>query len=148
MPATEELVLDTSIAIAWCIKDEADPYADSIARGLAHTRAYVPSIWPLEVSNALLIAERRKRSTEAETAQWTQFLAALPLAIDNPPLPLVFTAIVSLGRTHGLTAYDAAYLELALRRGLPIATLDGKLKTAASKVGVKLYQPAKKRKSP
>jgi predicted nucleic acid-binding protein len=148
MPDTEELVIDTSITIAWCIKDEADPYADSIARGLVGMQAYVPSIWPLEVSNALLMAERRKRSTEAETAQWTKFLSALPVAIDCPPLPHVFRAILSVSRTHGLTAYDAAYLELAMRRGLPLATLDKELKSAASKVGVKLYQPPKKRKSP
>jgi predicted nucleic acid-binding protein len=148
MPAAEELVIDTSVTIAWCIKDEADPYADSVARGLAQMRAFVPSIWPLEVSNALLMAERRKRSTESETAQWTRFLSALPLTIDSPPLSHVFAAILSLGRTHGLTAYDAAYLELAMRRGLPMATLDRDLKSAASKLGVELYQPPKKRKSP
>src|SRR5262245_55960032 len=100
MPAAVELVLDTSIAIAWCIKDEADPYADSVARELSHLRAYVPSIWPLEVSNALLMAERRKRSTEVQTAQWTQYLGALPVVIDNPPLPLAFSAILTLGRTQ------------------------------------------------
>jgi predicted nucleic acid-binding protein len=86
-----------------------------------------------------LPAFRRKRSTQVETVAWMGFLAALPITVDEETKAHAFADITHLARLHGFSAYDAAYLELAMRRGLPLATLDEKLKTAAKAVGVTLY---------
>jgi predicted nucleic acid-binding protein len=91
------------------------------------------------VANTLLVGERRKRSTQANTVQWMTFLASLPISVDDHTHFHAFGDITTLGRSHNLSAYDAAYLELAMRRGLPLATLDDKLKTAAKVVGEMLY---------
>src|SRR3954447_490725 len=121
-------VLDNSIAMAWSFEDETDEYADAVLDRLATTHAVVPALWPLEVANALLMGERRKRSTEAGTIKWTGILAKLPIVIDNETNAHAWSDTLSLARGHNLTSYDAAYLELSLRRGLPLATIDGKLK--------------------
>ena len=134
-------VLDNSISITWCFEDEADSYADAVLDRLPDARAVVPALWPLEVANALLMGERRKRTTEAKVTRWIDFLAALPIAVDRATNAHAWGNTMSLARAHGLTAYDAAYLELAIRRGLPIATLDAKLKAAAETVGIGLYSP-------
>jgi len=133
-------VLDNSIVMAWSFEDESDEYADAVLDRLAAASAVVPALWPLEVANALLMGERRKRSTEAETIKWTGILASLPIVIDGETNAHVWGDTLSLARGHNLTAYDAAYLELAIRRGLPLATIDGKLKTAAQTVGVALFE--------
>ena len=135
------IVLDNSIVMAWSFEDETDEYADAVLDRLATTRAVVPALWPLEVANALLMGERRKRSTEAGTIKWTGILARLPIVIDNETNAHAWSDTLSLARGHGLTAYDAAYLELAIRRRLPLATIDGKLRLAAKAVGVAIYQP-------
>jgi predicted nucleic acid-binding protein len=106
---------------------------------MASAQAFVPELWPLEVANALLVGERRKRSTQADTMTWLGFLASLPIAVDEETRAYAFGSTLSLARDHSLSAYDAAYLELAMRRGLPLATLDDKLKAAARAVGVPLY---------
>lgn len=136
------LVLDSSITLAWSFEDESDPYADSVLDQLATTHALVSSIWPLEVANALLMGERRKRSTEAETIKWTGILGALPIRIDDETNAYAWGETLNLARGHGLTTYDASYLELAIRRGLPLATLDDKLIVAAKAIGIDLYNPA------
>jgi predicted nucleic acid-binding protein len=133
-------VLDNSIVMAWSFEDESDRCADAVLDSLATASAVVPGLWPLEVANALLMGERRKRFTEAETIQWTGFLASLPIVIDGETNAHAWSDTLSLARGHNLTAYDAAYLELAIRRGLPLATIDGDLRRAASAVGVALYQ--------
>jgi predicted nucleic acid-binding protein len=134
-PGMAEFVLDASLALAWYFKDEADPYADAVAAA----RAAVPLIWPLEVANALLMGERRQRSTEAQAAKWLTYLGFLPIAVDDETNDRAWGEVLSLARAHRLSAYDAAYLELALRRGLPLATLDDKLKAAASAGGVQAF---------
>ena len=136
-------VLDNSIVMVWSFEDECDDYADAVLDRLATSSAIVPALWPLEVANALLMGERRKRSTEAETIKWTGILASLPIAIDGETNTHAWSNTLSLARGHNLTAYDAAYLELAVRHGLPLATIDGKLKTAAVTVGVPLYDVEK-----
>jgi len=138
-PPKEGLVIDISVAIAWCFPDEQDDYSQSVLDALSSERAIVPDLWHLEVANTLLVGERRKRSTQANTVTWLGFLAALPIAIDEETKAHAFGDTLSLAREHNLSAYDAAYLELAMRRGLPLATLDAKLKTAAQAVGVPLY---------
>jgi predicted nucleic acid-binding protein len=135
----EGFVLDNSIVMAWSFQDETDEYADAVLDRLAIARAVVPALWPLEVANALLMGERRKRSTEAETAKWTGILKSLPIVIDGATNAHAWSDTLALARGHNLTAYDAAYLELAVRRSLPLATIDRNLKLAAETVGVALY---------
>ena len=136
-----EFVLDGSLALAWYFKDEGDPYADAVAARFTSARALVPLIWPLEVANAVLMGERRQRSTEAQAAQWLIYLGFLPIAVDDETNNRAWGEVLSLARAHRLSAYDATYLELALRRGLPLATLDDRLKAAASAVGVPAFAP-------
>jgi predicted nucleic acid-binding protein len=140
-PGIAEFVLDGSLALAWYFKDEADPYADAVAARFPSARALVPVIWPLEVANAVLMGERRQRSTEAQATKWLGYLGSLPIAVDEETNERAWDELLSLGRAHRLSAYDAAYLELALRRGLPLATLDDKLKAAASAAGVASFVP-------
>jgi predicted nucleic acid-binding protein len=140
-PGVDEFVLDGSLALAWYFKDEADPYADAVAVRLPAAHAAVPVIWPLEVANAMLMGERRQRSTEAQAAKWLGYLGSLPIAVDDETNDRAWGDVLSLARAHRLSAYDAAYLELALRRGVPLATLDDKLKAAASAVGVPAFVP-------
>jgi predicted nucleic acid-binding protein len=139
MPTQEDFVLDCSITMAWCFDDEATPYTDSIRDSLADKRAIVPSIWPLEAANATIMGERRKRLDAARSQRFFVLLAALPISVDDETSSRAFSDIVHLARTHQLSAYDAAYLELAIRQGLPLACNDGKLKNAALAAGVALY---------
>jgi predicted nucleic acid-binding protein len=139
--AAAEFVVDCSVALAWCFPDEKAPYPQAVLDSLATARAVVPALWHLEVANCLLVGERRKRSTEADTVSWLSFLSSLPLAVDDETVGRAWSDVLHLARAHGLSAYDAAYLELALRRGLPLATLDDKLKAAAQAIGVAEYTP-------
>ena len=138
-PATDRLVLDGSIALAWCFTDEWNEYSQSVLDALDTLTAVVPQLWRLEVANVLLVGERRKRSTQADTIQWTSFLAAFPIVIDDETASHAWQETANLARTHHLSAYDAAYLELAMRLNLPLATLDKQLKAAALTVGVPLF---------
>jgi len=135
----EGLIIDSSIAVAWCFPDEKDDYSQAVLDALASEPAFVPDLWHLEVANALLVGERRKRSTQADTVTWLGFLSALPITVDEETKTHAFADTTHLGRSHNLSAYDAAYLELAIRRGVPLATLDQELKDAARAVGVPLY---------
>jgi predicted nucleic acid-binding protein len=137
----EALVLDGSVTLAWYFKDEADPYADAVATRFPGVQGVVPAIWPLEVANAVLMGERRKRSTEAQATQWLNHLDSLPISVDDETAAHAWGDVLRLARAHRLSAYDAAYLELALRRILPLATLDGPLKTAAKAIGVMEFKP-------
>jgi predicted nucleic acid-binding protein len=136
---TERLVLDTSLTLAWFFADEANAYADAVALSLASGEAAVPSLWPLEVANALITGERRKRSTEAQATAFIARLRTLPIVVDDETDSRAWGDTMSLARAHNLSAYDAAYLELAMRRALPLATLDARLKAAAATTGVSLY---------
>jgi predicted nucleic acid-binding protein len=142
MTAPEGFVLDSSVAIAWCFPDEHAPYPQAVLDSLAGTAAAVPSLWHLEVANALLVGERRGRCTAADVNTWLGFLAALPIRTDPETEARTWSDTLRLARTHGLSTYDASYLELAVRRGLPLAALDGKLKTAAAAAGIGLYTTA------
>ena len=134
---TDRLVVDASIAVAWCFADERAPYTEEVLdKMIQGAEAFVPSHWPLEIVNALLQAEKRKRLTAAQAAQFLKQLEGFNITTDSTPLPRVFDWIFLEARQQGLTAYDAAYLELALRRGLPLATLDNQLKKAAKDLGI------------
>jgi predicted nucleic acid-binding protein len=102
-------------------------------------QAYVPNLWPLEVANALLVGERRGRTTPADTARFLAILGTFPIAVDDETATRAWVETMHLARAHVLSAYDSSYLELAMRLGLPLATLDDKLKTAANAVGVSLF---------
>ena len=134
----DRLVLDGSLALAWYFADEADPYADAVAKALATREAIVPSLWRLEIANTLVVSERRKRSTQAQVAAFIARLEMLPIVIDDETDARAWGETIRLARAHTLSAYDAAYLELAMRRGLPLASLDDQLKAAAGAVGVPL----------
>lgn len=134
-------VLDCSVTMAWCFDDEASTYADGVQDGLKSVRAVAPTIWPLEVANALIVGERRKRLDEARSTRFLAMLGGFPIVVDEETTRRAFSDIAHLARAHQLSAYDAAYLELAIRRGLPLACLDGKLKATAMAAGVGLHLP-------
>ena len=127
-------VVDASVALAWCFEDEATPQTEAVLDRLSHDTAVVPSLWELEVSNVLLAGERRDRLTESQSARFVALLAQLPILVDTASVDV--GAVLAAGRQHVLTAYDAAYLVLAEREGVPLATLDARLRAAAQAVGV------------
>jgi predicted nucleic acid-binding protein len=134
------VVIDASLTLGWCFEDEANPFSDSVLAHLETDTAVVPAVWPLEVANALVVGERRGRLTEAQTSRFLDLLAQLPIDVE-PALPAaIFGAVISAARGHRLTSYDASYLELAERRGVPLATQDDRLREAAVTAGVSLVQ--------
>ena len=140
--AREGFVLDCSVTMACCFDDEATADSDSVLESLAGSRAVVPSLWPLEVTNATFAGERRKRLDEARSQRFLILLQALPIIVDDETSSRAFSNIIHLARAYQLSTYDAAYLDTAIRRGLPLATLDAALKQAAQAVGVPLYAPS------
>ena len=131
-------IMDNSVTMSWCFMDEATEYTESVLNRLRGSSAVVPAIWPLEVSNVLLLAERRQRITHIKATRFVRALQELPISIDSESISAALGPVLQLGREYGLTSYDAAYLELAMRRGLPMATLDEHLATAARQTGVVL----------
>jgi len=131
------LVLDASIALAWCFRDEGGDLAlEVLGRLREEEDAFVPTLWTLEVANGLLVAERRGRITPPAVVQGMDLILALPIAVDTAERERHFSATWRLARTHTLSSYDAAYLELALRMRLPLFTLDERLRAAAAREGV------------
>jgi predicted nucleic acid-binding protein len=141
VPPPDRFVLDGSVALAWLFLDERDEYADAIVAKLPNLEMLVPRLWHLEVANVLLVGERRRRCSQADSTQWLSYLAGLPIVVDDSTEVRAWSDTIGLARQHGLSAYDAAYLEIALREGVPIATLDAPLKAAAKATGVPIYQP-------
>jgi predicted nucleic acid-binding protein len=134
-----QLVIDPSVALAWLLEDETTAEAVAIRQELEHgAEAWIPTHWWLEVANALLMAERRKRITPGGVAQALALIDALPFEEDDETAEQIPARTLSLARKHELTVYDAAYLELAQRRGAILASFDTKLIKAASKEGVKV----------
>ena len=126
-------VVDASVTMAWAFDDEDHPLAALALRRTLDEGVVVPWIWWFEVRNALTISEKKGRGTEEKTTAVLRHFAKLPVSIDVEPDE---AAIFRLTRSHGLTFYDAAYLELAQRRGIALATLDRELETAAGKESV------------
>ena len=129
-------VVDASVTLAWCFEDEASPQTEAILDLLSDDTAVVPALWELEVANVLLLGERRHRLTESQTARFVALLGQLPILVDSASVDM--EAVLAVGRQHALTAYDAAYLVLAEREGVSLATLDTKLRNTARAVGVQL----------
>lgn len=138
MPPT--LVLDASVTLAWAFEDEGNGYPDSVLESLIEAEASVPIIWPLEVGNALLAAERRGRLNQAATVQFLALLWQLPIVVEPERPERMLGEILSLAREQGLSTYDATYLHLAMRQGVPLATTDELLRQAATRAGVPLFE--------
>jgi predicted nucleic acid-binding protein len=133
-------VLDASIVLTWCFPDEESQKAEAISERIAAgDRVIVPAFWRHEMLNALLVGERRKRITPELTKAFIDDLERLPVDVDLPvSASIVFNATQALCRKHRLTAYDAAYLEIAIREKTPLATVDEDLRRAAVAEGVQV----------
>ena len=129
-------VLDCFITVAWLFEDESTPQTDELLDRLKDLGALVPALWRLELGNVLARAERLKRITNAQIAGYLDLLDRSPIVTDTETEGRAFREILTLARNEGLTTYDAAYLELAARRRLPLATLDKELIRAAHRVQV------------
>ncbi len=134
-----EFVIDNSIVMSWCFNDEINSYADFILDNLESHSAIVPSIWPLEVGNVLLVAERKKRLTVADSSRFLDLLSNLPIFVEQESPERMVKEIFALARSLDLSSYDASYLDLAMRKGLSIASLDKNLIRASKKVKVPIF---------
>jgi predicted nucleic acid-binding protein len=132
------LVVDASIALAWCFEDEASPASDAVLDLVKSDGAIVPSLWHLELANVLLQAERRGRTILGGLVARLELLDQLPIATDAETSGRAWREVLALARSERLTTYDAAYLELAVRRGLSLATRDEALLGAAKRLGIAL----------
>ncbi|OBZ93159.1 hypothetical protein ADU59_22045 [Pararhizobium polonicum] len=130
------IVIDASIALAWCFEDEASEETDAVAQDVIANGGLVPSLFHLELANVLLQAERRGRISASEIAQRLDLLAQMPIETDLQTVGRAWSETLSLARAHKLTSYDAAYLELASRKGAILATKDKALAGAARQIGV------------
>ena len=140
-----DLVLDASVVLAWCFPDEAEAYAESVMSRLQDRSnvAVVPTLWVFEVANGIAVAERRARIPPAEIARLIDIIASVTIRFDSDlTVSHSIAAVVSLSRRTKLSAYDAAYLELALRLGLPLATVDRALRRSAGDHGIAMYAPS------
>jgi predicted nucleic acid-binding protein len=136
---TDPFVVDTSIAIAWVHPDQSTDLSnrliDAVGQGAV---LHVPSLWFLEMANVLTVLVRRKKLAEAERITALDRLGRLNLQVDHESAAIAFTSLSALARQHELTVYDAVYLELAIRKSLPLASKDAQLQITARKCGVKV----------
>ncbi len=132
----EHFVVDNSVVMSWCFKDETNNYADTVLNRLTEAAAVVPSIWPLEVVNVLLVAERQKRLSESDSIRFITLLSQLPIVVEYERPDMMMKELLALARANSLSSYDASYLDLAMRKGFPIATLDNKLIETARRIDV------------
>jgi predicted nucleic acid-binding protein len=137
---TAAFVVDASVSAAWFLPDEATPYTEAALQATAEVDVWVPALWPLEIGNLLLSAQRRKRITDLKRRELAAAAAALRIRVDREAVSMV--ELDDLAATHALTTYDAAYLELSLRRRLPLATLDAALRKAINKIGADIAELA------
>lgn len=131
-------VLDCSIAVSWCFEDEASEVCDALLERVRDEGALVPSLWHLELGNVMIQAERRGRITSADVATRLELIGDLPIVTDDETPQRALHEVLALARAENLTTYDAAYLELAIRRGLPLATNDKRLRNAGANTGVQV----------
>ena len=131
-------VLDASMTMSWCFADESTPTSRRVLDLLLDSYAEVPALWTFEIANVLAVNEKRQRLTKAASVEFLQTLSGLDIRIDRSFPGLDGKVLLPLVWRYGLTAYDAAYLELAKRKGLPLATFDKELIAAALLEGVTL----------
>jgi predicted nucleic acid-binding protein len=141
-----KFVLDASVALSWLLRDASvrdAPYAFAVLKALrtAGTAGEVPVTWGLEIANVIARCEAKGQVTEAQSESFLEMLHALSIAVDAATVTQALSDTLQLARRYRLSSYDASYLELALRTGMPLATLDEDLRRAAEKAGVKLFRP-------
>ncbi len=129
-------ILDSSIARCWCFENESTDATRALLERLRAEAAAVPNLWHVEIANLLALVERRRRITAAESAEFIALLEALEINVDEETWSRAFARTFDLAREERLTAYEAAYLELAMRLGVPLASKDGDLCDAAERLGV------------
>ena len=132
------LVIDSSVTLSWFFEDERSALADEVLRQVVESGAIVPSLWRLEVANGLQMAVRRKRIDAKFRDASIADLRALPITVDPDTDRHAWGSTLILAESRQLTLYDAAYLELAQRAGLPLASLDKQLRAASTAIGVAL----------
>jgi predicted nucleic acid-binding protein len=138
----EPFVLDASVTLPWCLDDQANAYTEAILDWCAAgTDAFVASVWPLEITNILIQAQRKGRVDEQRIDQFMEVLLRLPIHIEPHSAEQSLREVRKLAAAHRLTSYDAAYLSVALQRSLPLATQDADLRRAALAAGVRLVEP-------
>ncbi|HEY8692195.1 MAG TPA: type II toxin-antitoxin system VapC family toxin [Chloroflexota bacterium] len=130
------LVIDASVTLAWCFPDETTPHTDALRGRVTRTGAIVPPHWRIEIENTVRVAERRRRITAAQVADFVRFIRAQLIEVDDRPLVTTFGNLMPLASQYSLSVYDAAYVEIANRRGLPLATLDANMRRAAQQMGI------------
>jgi len=128
------------MTLSWCFADEATKYSRAVLTALGTTYVVVPALWPFEVANGLAIAERRKRITQERIAGFLETLRRLPIQVERREALWVWQAVLRLAREHRPTAYDAAYLDLANREQLSLATLDHDLQDACRRLGIAVVE--------
>ena len=131
-------VIDNSVVMAWCFQDQSNKYTEAVLNKLQTSEACAPSIWPLQVGNVLLVAERKKLLSKADVTRFLSLVRDLPITVDQESADRMLTEILGLAREHHLSTYDASYLDLAMRLGVPLATQDKALSAAAKKCKVSL----------
>jgi predicted nucleic acid-binding protein len=134
------IVVDASVTLAWCFPDEASEYADGVLVALEGRTAVVPAIWALEIANGLLVGERRKRVRQPDARRFVELLRGLTIIEHPQTVADTVGNVLPLAREHGLSAYDAAYLDVAVRQGVPLATLDNALRKACRSVGITIFK--------
>ena len=142
----ERFVVDNSVVMAWGL-DERNRYADAVMDLVSEAEVLVPGIWPLEFANALLVAERRKRLSEAEAVRLKELVLEIPITVVSEPVSRVLSSILALAREQGISCYDASYLDLAMREAVPLATVDHALREAARRCRVTVMKHDKSRKA-
>jgi len=132
------IVIDASLALAWCLPGEATSRTEQLLERVVSSAAVASAMWPLEVANVLLMSERSGRITVPETAAHLELLGGLPVELDYEVIAGAFPSVLLLAREHRLTTYDASYLEVAMRRGIALASNDVALRDAAGRVGLEV----------
>ena len=138
----QRIVLDCSITMSWCFQDETTDSSITLLESLDGISLHVPALWTLETANALASAHRRGRIDDDDLAATLLFLETLPLEIDDRTASSSLTDVLPLALAYELTAYDATYLELAMRIEAPLCTLDSGLHSAAKRAGIDTHEIA------
>ena len=133
------LVIDASVAISWVLADENEPYSKTVLQSLPQYRPIAPAVWPLDVGNALVMAERRQRLAWTKATAFLSFFQALPIVVEMEQNPRLLHELLELARQQQLSVYDASYLRLAMRRAGLLATMDKRLRQVAANAGVQLF---------
>jgi predicted nucleic acid-binding protein len=129
------VVVDASVALAWIFQDETSDYAERVLQAFGNGTILVPAHWTLEVTNALLSAERKGQISVDDSVKCLELIEKLPISVDGRTADKAISNTLAIARAHGLTSYDAAYLELSLREAVALATLDSALAQACKRAG-------------